>query len=72
MLGVAASSNAEAERTARGRTNAKRKDVKFGCKPSLTSHQQREARERLAAGETQRSVARSYNLSQATLSRLTA
>ena len=28
-------------------------------------------RERLAAGETQRSVARSYNVSQSTISRLT-
>jgi hypothetical protein len=33
-------------------------------------HRQREARERLAAGETQCSVARSYNVSQATISRL--
>jgi DNA invertase Pin-like site-specific DNA recombinase len=58
------------ERTARGRADAKAKGVKFGRKPSLTPHQQREARERLAAGETQRSVARSYNVSQATISRL--
>ena len=33
---------------------------------------QREARERIAAGETQRSVARSYNVSQSTIARLTA
>jgi hypothetical protein len=38
----------------------------------LTAHQQREARERIEAGETHRSVARSYNVSQATISRLTA
>jgi DNA-binding MurR/RpiR family transcriptional regulator len=38
--------------------------------PTLTPHQQQEAGERLAAGETQRSVARSYNVSQATISRL--
>jgi hypothetical protein len=44
--------------------------VKFGRKPILTPHQQREARERLASGEPQRSVARSYNASQATISRL--
>jgi hypothetical protein len=44
--------------------------VKFGRKPKLTPHQQREARERVAAGETQRSVARSYNVDQATISRL--
>jgi len=33
-------------------------------------NQQREARQRIEAGETQRSVARSYNVSQATISRL--
>src|SRR5271156_7230537 len=47
--------------SARGRADAKAKDVKFGRKPTLTSHQQREARGRIAAGETQRGVARSYN-----------
>jgi hypothetical protein len=46
-------------------------DVKFGRKPTLTPHQQKEARKRLEAGETQRSVARSYNVSQSTISRLT-
>jgi hypothetical protein len=58
-----------AERTARGRADAKAKGVKFGRKPTLTAHQQREPRERIAAGETQRSVARTYNVSQATISR---
>jgi Helix-turn-helix domain of resolvase len=53
-----------------GRADAKAKGVKFGRKPTLTRHQQREARERLDAGEIQRSVARSYNVSQATISRL--
>ena len=60
------------ERTARGRADAKAKGVKFGRKPILTPHQQNEARKRLEAGETQRSVARSYNVSQATISRLAA
>jgi DNA invertase Pin-like site-specific DNA recombinase len=59
------------ERTARGRADAKANGVKFGRKPSLTPHQQREARKRLDDDETQRSVARSYNVSQATISRLT-
>jgi DNA invertase Pin-like site-specific DNA recombinase len=54
----------------RGRADAKAKGVKFGRKPTLTAHQQREARKRLAAGETQRRVARSYNVSQSTISRL--
>jgi DNA invertase Pin-like site-specific DNA recombinase len=70
MLGVAAKLERRriAERTARGRADAKAK----GRKPILTPHQQREARERLDAGETQRSVARSHNVSQATISRLAA
>jgi DNA invertase Pin-like site-specific DNA recombinase len=74
MLGVAAKLERRriAERTARGRADAKAKGVKFGRKPTLTPHQQQEARKRLAEGETQRSVARSYNVSQATISRLTA
>ena len=42
----------------------------FGRKPKLAPHQAREVRERLASGETQRSIARSYNVSQATISRL--
>jgi len=60
------------ERTARGRADAKAKGVKFGRKPILTAHQQKEARARIEAGEPQRSVARSYNVSQATISRLAA
>ena len=36
------------ERTARGRADAKEKGVKFGRKPTLTPHQQKEARQRLA------------------------
>lgn len=71
-LGVAAKLERRriAERTARGRADAKAKGVKFGRKPKLTEHQQREARARIEAGETQRSIARSYNVSQATISRL--
>src|SRR5713101_7316728 len=74
MLGVAAKLERRriAERTARGRADTKAKGVKFGRKPKLTAHQQREAQNRLQAGETQRSVARSYNVSQSTISRLTA
>jgi len=58
------------ERTARGRADAKKRGVKFGRKPILTPHQQKEARARVDAGEPQRSVARSYNVSQSTISRL--
>lgn len=72
MLGVAAKLERRRimERTARGRADAKAQGVKFGRKPSLTPHQQREARKRINDGETQRSVARSLNVSQATISRL--
>ena len=72
MLGVAAKLERRRilERTARGRADAKAKGVKFGRKPKLTPHQEREASQRIALGETQRSVARSYNVSQATISRL--
>jgi DNA invertase Pin-like site-specific DNA recombinase len=72
MLGVAAKLERRRimERTARGRADAKAKGVSFGRKPILTPHQQKEARKRVDAGEPQRSVARSYNVSQATISRL--
>jgi DNA invertase Pin-like site-specific DNA recombinase len=72
MLGVAAKLERRriAERTARGRADAKANGVKFGRKPILTPRQQKEARKRVEAGEPQRSVARSYNVSQATISRL--
>jgi len=46
--------------------------LRAGRKPILTPHQQQEARKRRDAGETQRSVARSYNVSQSTISRLPA
>jgi DNA invertase Pin-like site-specific DNA recombinase len=55
VLGVAAklARHRIAERTARGRADAKAKGVKFGRKRTLTPHQQKEARKRLEAGETQ-------------------
>jgi len=72
MLGVAAKLERRRiiERTGRGRADARAKGVKFGRKPKLTQLQQREVQERIASGETQRSIARSYNVSQATISRL--
>lgn len=73
ILGVAAKLEHRRilERTARGREDAKAKGVKFGRKPKLTEHQKGEARARVEAGETQRSIARSYNVSQSTISRVT-
>jgi DNA invertase Pin-like site-specific DNA recombinase len=73
MLGVAAKLERRRikERTARGRADAKAKGVKFGRKPKLTAHQMREAvKRRDKDGETLRSIARSYNVSSATISRL--
>ena len=61
-------SGSRRDRTRRGRELAKARGVKFGRKPILTPRQQQEARKRLEAGETQRSVARSYNVSQSTIS----
>ncbi len=59
------------DRTARGRADAKAKGVKFGRKPKLTPHQQCEAiKRRDKDGETLRSIARSYNVSPQTISRL--
>ena len=55
ILGVAAKLERRRilERTARGRADAKDKGVKFGRKPKLTPHQQREAiRRRDVDGET--------------------
>jgi DNA invertase Pin-like site-specific DNA recombinase len=46
------------------------KGVKFGRPSSLTPHQRAEAIERVANGEVQADVARSYGVSQATISRL--
>src|SRR5262245_66647629 len=59
-------------RTGEGRTRAKARGVKFGRPAALTPHQQREAIQRLASGEAQADVARSFNVSQATISRLAA
>jgi DNA invertase Pin-like site-specific DNA recombinase len=75
ILGVAAKLERRriVERTARGRADAKAKGVKFGRKPILTPHQQREAiKRRDVDGETLRSIARSYNVSPQTISRLAA
>jgi DNA invertase Pin-like site-specific DNA recombinase len=44
--------------------------VKLGRKPKLTSQQKSEALTRRTAGETLMEIARSYNVSFATISRL--
>ena len=57
-------------RTAEGRQRAKARGVRLGRKPKLTSQQRHEALARRAAGETLMDIARSYNVSFATISRL--
>jgi DNA invertase Pin-like site-specific DNA recombinase len=60
-------------RTGEGRERAKRRGVRFGRKPKLTDHQKREAiRRRDRNGEPVREIARSYNVSHSTISRLAA
>jgi DNA invertase Pin-like site-specific DNA recombinase len=60
-------------RTSEGRDRAKARGVKLGRKPKLTERQKREAiRRRDQDGETVRDIARSYNVSHSTISRLTA
>jgi DNA invertase Pin-like site-specific DNA recombinase len=59
-------------RTGEGRKLAKARGVKMGRRPKLTDHQKREALQRREAGEPTREIARSYNVSHSTISRLTA
>jgi DNA invertase Pin-like site-specific DNA recombinase len=57
-------------RTEEGRVRAKARGVRFGRRPKLTKHQQHEALARRAAGEALAEIARSYNVSHMTISRL--
>jgi len=57
-------------RTSEGRARAKANGVKFGRRPKLTKHQIREIHVRVETGETCRSIAKSYNVSHMTISRL--
>ncbi len=59
-------------RTGEGRARAQAQGVKMGRKPKLTAHQRREALARRKQGETVTAIARSYNVSHSTISRLTA
>ena len=55
-----------------GRERAKARGVKLGHKPKLIEHQKREAiRRRDRDGKPVREIARSYNVSHSTISRLT-
>jgi DNA invertase Pin-like site-specific DNA recombinase len=59
-------------RTGEGRARAKARGVKLGRTPTLTPHQQQEARARRENGEALTEIARSYNVSHSTISRLRA
>jgi DNA invertase Pin-like site-specific DNA recombinase len=53
------------------RERAKARGVKMGRRPMLTSHQPAEAIKRREAGEPIREIARTYNVHNSTISRLT-
>jgi DNA invertase Pin-like site-specific DNA recombinase len=57
-------------RTKEGRTRAMGRGVKFGRKFKLTNHQRAEALARKNNGETLTEIAKSYNVSHMTISRL--
>jgi DNA invertase Pin-like site-specific DNA recombinase len=57
-------------RTGEGRARAVARGVRLGRKPKLTAHQRQEALHRRKNGELVREIARSYNVSHSTISRL--
>ena len=57
-------------RTGEGRKLAMAQGVKMGRPPKMTPHQIKEALRRRDAGEPMREIARSYNVSHSTISRL--
>jgi DNA invertase Pin-like site-specific DNA recombinase len=59
-------------RTGEGRKRAMDRGVRFGRPRKMTTHQRQEAIARLAAGETQADIARSYNVDATTIGRLQA
>jgi DNA invertase Pin-like site-specific DNA recombinase len=59
-------------RTDDGRKRAKARGVRFGRPKVLTPHQRQEVAQRLADGAVQADLARTYGVSQATISRLAA
>lgn len=53
-----------------GRVEARKKGVHMGRRPKLTDHQQEKARERMAGGETCRTIAKDMGVHHSTISRL--
>jgi DNA invertase Pin-like site-specific DNA recombinase len=72
VLGVAAKLERRRilERTVRGRADAKASGVKFGRKPTSPCTSRKKPASASQTVKTQRSIARSYNVSQSTISRL--
>jgi len=54
-------------RTGEERTRGKARDLKFGRKPKLTTHQIQEASARREAGEALADIGTSYNVSHSTI-----
>ena len=57
-------------RTGEGRARAKARGVKMGRKPKMTPHQMKEALRRRETGEPMRDIAKDFNVSHSTISRL--
>jgi DNA invertase Pin-like site-specific DNA recombinase len=57
-------------RTSEGRKRAQAAGVKMGRPAKLTPYQQREAKQRRAAGESARAIARSYGVDRRTIERM--
>ena len=57
-------------RTGEGRERAKARGVKMGRKPKLTPHQQRRRSSAATTASRSRDIARSYNVSHSTISRI--
>jgi DNA invertase Pin-like site-specific DNA recombinase len=55
-----------------GIARARAAGIRFGRKPKLSAFQRTEAMQRREAGESQRAIARTYSVDQATISRLQA
>ena len=58
------------DRTEEGRISARKRGVKFGRKPKLTTHQQTEVAKMLKQGQSIRAVARHFNVGVATIDRI--
>jgi DNA invertase Pin-like site-specific DNA recombinase len=58
------------KRANEGRAIARKNGARFGRRPKLTEHQQKEGRRRLLAGDGARAIARDFGVHHSTVSRL--